>query len=193
MKERNIFLGITGASGVIYGVNILKELHKKGCKTYLSISEWGKELLKYETGLTIEELKKFSHQYFENKNLAAPVSSGSFKLEAVIVAPCSMATLAEIASGYSKSLIGRVADVALKEGRKLILVPRETPLNAIHLQNMLKLSKLGAVILVASPAFYHKPSEIQDLVNFIVGKVLDQLDIKNDLFKRWYGSRCSIK
>lgn len=188
---KKIVIGITGASGSIYAVRLIEELLKRGVFIYIICTENGEKVMKFETSLDIrewvEELKeKYEHVKLENINdLFSGVASGSFKFDAMIILPCSMGTLAEISNGLSKNLLCRAADVALKEDRKLIIVPRETPLNAIHLENMLKLSKLGVSILPAMPGFYHKPQSMEDLINFVVGKILDSLSIENTLFKKW--------
>jgi 4-hydroxy-3-polyprenylbenzoate decarboxylase len=189
-----IVVGITGASGSIYAKILIEELLKKGIYTHVICTENGKKVMKYETSLEIEDWidelkKKYPHIKLEDiNNLFSGVASGSYKFDAAIILPCSMGTLAEISNGLSKNLLCRVADVALKENRKLIIVPRETPLNAIHLENMLKLSRLGVTMLPAMPGFYHKPETMEDLVNFVVGKVLDCLSIENKLFKKWEDS-----
>ncbi len=176
-----IIIGITGASGIIYGVTLLDVLTEK---PFLIMSENGKSLLEIETQYTVEDLKRKAI-YYEDSQLEAPLSSGSFFFDAMVIAPCSVSTLSKIATGFADTLITRCACVALKERRKLILVPRETPLSTIHLQNMASLSQQGVVILPAMPAFYHMPQTVDDLVSFIVGKILDQLNIEHDLFTRW--------
>jgi 4-hydroxy-3-polyprenylbenzoate decarboxylase len=194
-------IAITGASGSIYGVGLLKYLLKKGHKVYLTITKEGGLILKDEVGYewqghekTIErkikndlKLKRANLHYFNEGNLYAPMSSGSVEVDAMIVIPCSMKALSGIAHGYANNLVERAADVIIKEGRTLIIVPRETPLNVIHLKNMLTLSEIGVRIIPAMPAFYSKPKNIDDLVDFIIGKVLDSLGIENNLFKRWKG------
>ena len=188
---KKIVVGITGASGSVYAVRLVEELLGKGIAVHIICTENGKKVMKYETGVDLEqwvqELKqKCSHVQLEDiNNLFAGVASGSYKFDAVVVIPCSMGTLAEISSGLSKNLLCRVADVALKESRKLIIVPRETPLNPIHLENMLKLARLNVTILPAMPGYYHMPQTIQDLIDFVVGKVLDNLCIENSLFEKW--------
>ncbi|SHJ27397.1 4-hydroxy-3-polyprenylbenzoate decarboxylase [Geosporobacter subterraneus DSM 17957] len=188
---KKIVVGITGASGSIYAKILIEELLKRGIYTHVICTENGKKVMKYETSLDIDEWmealkEKYSHVKPEDiNNLFSGVASGSFKFDAVVILPCSMGTLAEISNGLAKNLLCRVADVALKENRKLVIVPRETPLNAIHLENMLKLSRLGVTILPAIPGFYHKPETLEDLVNFVVGKILDNLSIENTLFKKW--------
>jgi 4-hydroxy-3-polyprenylbenzoate decarboxylase len=176
-----IVIGITGASGVIYGIRLLEVLQEE---KFLIISENGKKLVREETNHHIEDLKSKTH-YYEDHQLDAPLASGSFLFDAMVVVPCSVSTLSKIASGIADTLITRCATVALKERRKLILVPRETPLNTIHLQNMTFLSMQGVVILPPVPAFYSVPQSIDDTINFVVGKILDQLGISHDLFKRW--------
>lgn len=194
-------VAITGASGSIYGVRLLRYLLTERHTIYLIITKEGSFILKEEVGLDWREdliekeiekkikkdlrLREADLHYFREDNLSAPISSGSFKVDAMIVIPCSMKSLSGIACGYANNLVERAADVMLKEGHTLILVPRETPLNTIHLRNMLILTEMGAKMIPAMPAFYNHPETMDDLVNFIVGKVLDSLDIENSLFRRW--------
>lgn len=179
-------VAITGASGVVYGKRLLEVLKGK-VEVHLIVSKKGEQLIEYELMTTRDELKGLADFVYDEDNLMATLASGSFQADAMIIIPCSMKTLAGIASGYSENLILRAADVALKERRKLVLVPRETPLNSIHLSNLLKLSMQGAVIIPAMPAFYYMPKKVSDLVDFIVGKVLDSLGIEHKLFDRWMG------
>lgn len=196
--DKKYTVAITGASGSIYGIRLVEELLKAGCHVNLVISETGKDVLLHETGIdlhgTEEEAGKKAMKYFkkkgsitifDNSNLFASISSGSHKTDGMIVSPCSMGALGRIASGHSQKLIERTADVMLKEKRHLIIVPRETPLNQIHLENMLKLSKMNVDIVPAMPAFYQRPKTVDDLVNFVVGKVLDLTGIEHKLFERW--------
>ncbi len=186
-----IVVGITGASGSIYAKRLIEELLKKDIYTHIICTDTGKKVMKYETGIDLEQwVEELSKQYGHLKledinNLFAGVASGSYKFDAVVILPCSMGTLAEISNGLAKNLLCRVADVAIKENRRLIMVPRETPFNAIHLENMLKLSRLGVTILPAMPGFYHMPETMEDLIDFVVGKVLDSLSIENMLFEKW--------
>lgn len=188
---KKIVVGITGASGSIYAKRLIEELLSKGVYTHIICTDYGKKVIEYETSIELEkwvqELKRqYSHVQLEDiNNLFAGVASGSYKFDAAVIIPCSMGTLAEISNGFAKNLLCRVADVALKESRKLIIVPRETPLNAIHLENMLKLARLNVTILPAMPGYYHMPQTMQDLIDFVVGKVLDCLSIENTLFKKW--------
>ncbi|HYE10050.1 MAG TPA: flavin prenyltransferase UbiX [Patescibacteria group bacterium] len=188
---KKIVVGITGASGSIYAKRLVEELLKKDIYTHIICTDTGKKVMKYETGIDLEQWveelsKQYSHLMLEDiNNLFAGVASGSYKFDAAVILPCSMGTLAEISNGLAKNLLCRVADVALKESRRLIIVPRETPFNAIHLENMLKLSRLGVTILPAMPGFYHMPQTMEDLIHFVVGKVLDSLSIENTLFKKW--------
>jgi 4-hydroxy-3-polyprenylbenzoate decarboxylase len=182
----HLIVAITGASGVEYGINLIKYLSTRQDLTFdLVISEEGKILIQHESTSSIDELSSAAANYYDNTDIAAPISSGSKKFDAMIIVPCSCSTLAKIAQGISDNLITRTASVAIKENRKLILVPRETPLSVIHLKNMTKLAKADVCILPAMPAFYPKPGEINDLLNFIAGKILDQLKIENDLYQRW--------
>jgi len=192
-------IAITGASGAPYGLRLLQELVKGGHTVSLCMSREGISILHDETGLMLKgsetdiqnilertlRAEKGQFRYFEEENLYAPIASGSSKVDAMIVIPCSMKTLASIAHGFASNLIERAADVMLKEKRKLIIVPRETPLSAVHLRNMLALAELGCHIIPAMPAFYHHPKNIQDMVDFIVGRVMDSLGLENDLSPRW--------
>ena len=196
-------LALTGASGAAYGIRLMAELLSRGDDTTIVISPSGFLLLKEELGIecTPEDAAEKLRAHLGSKpwgkalkgvlsvvrhdDLMAGVASGSFMLKAMIICPCSMGTLARVATGTSGNLIERAADCMLKEKRTLVLVPRETPLNEIHLENMLKLSRMGAVILPAMPAFYTKPASIDEMVDFIAGKVLDILGIENNLYKRW--------
>ncbi|KPJ97741.1 MAG: aromatic acid decarboxylase [Nitrospira bacterium SG8_35_4] len=195
---KSYIVAISGASGSIYGIRLLEELLNQSENIHLCISAQAFSILKTETGIdwsanTPSSIEKKIQKhyaakniyYHSNDNLAAPVASGSFLAGVMFVVPCSMKTLAGIASGYATNLIERAADVTLKEGRKLILSPREMPFSAIHLGNMLKLSRMGAVIAPPVPAFYQKPKNINDIIDFVVGKILDSAGISHDLFKRW--------
>lgn len=187
-KYDRIVIGFSGASGIIYGIRLLEILHSINIQTYLIISEWAKKNIAIETDKTLEYVKSLSAVNYENFKLDASVSSGSFLHDGMVIVPCSMKSLSSIANGYDDTLISRAASVTLKESRKLILVPRETPLSRIHLENMIKLQDAGAIILPAMPGFYHKPRTINEIVDHLVGKILDQLKIKHDLFKRWKDS-----
>ena len=178
-------MAITGSSGVIYGIRMLESLSKLKVETHLVLSEWGAKNIKIETDKTAEYVKTLATQCYEEDNMAAPISSGSLRTDGMAIIPCSMKTLASIANAFDDSLVSRAAGVCIKEHRKLVVVPRETPLSKIHLQNMGKLADAGAVVLPAMPGFYHRPKSLDDLINHIVGKVLDQFEIEHHLFKRW--------
>lgn len=180
-----ILLTISGASGSIYGIRLLEELIKSKVEVHLVVSNNAKKILQHETKNKYEDLKKKTTFVYENNDLFSPPASGSFQIDGMVVAPCSMKTLSAIANGYGDTLISRAASCCLKEGKKLVIVIRETPLDLPGIKNMLSAKKSSAVILPAMPAFYHKPNNIEDLVDFIVGKVLDQFNIKHSLFKRW--------
>jgi flavin prenyltransferase len=182
-----LVVAITGASGVIYGIRTLEVLKKVKVETHLIMSEWGSKNVKIETDRTAEYVRSLATKCYEDGNMAAPMSSGSFKTDGMAVVPCSMKTLASIANAFDDSLVSRAAGVCIKEQRKLVLVPRETPLSKIHLDNMSKLADAGAVILPAMPGFYHRPKTMNELIDHVVGKVLDQFDIDHGLFKRWGG------
>jgi 4-hydroxy-3-polyprenylbenzoate decarboxylase len=195
---KQIIVAITGASGSVYGLRLVEELLKADCRVTLLLSRSGLEVLRYETGLEWEgstsERKQLMRDYFggarklehyDEKDMFAPPASGSSVPDAMVIAPCSMGTAGRIAAGSSDNLIERVADVVLKERRDIILVPRETPLNRIHLENLLALSRAGAHILPAMPAFYHRPKTVEELVDYVIGKVLDSLGVRHKLFQRW--------
>ena len=184
-KHDKIVIVFSGASGIIYGIRILEILHSIKIQTYLIISEWAKKNIEIETDKTLEYVKSLSSVNYDNFKLDASVSSGSFLHDGMVIVPCSMKSLSSIANGYDDTLISRAASVTLKESRKLIIVPRETPLSRIHLENMIKLQEAGAIILPAMPGFYHNPSTIDEIIDHLVGKILDQLKIEHDLFKRW--------
>ncbi len=182
-----LVVGVSGGSGVIYAIRLLEILSTLKVDLHLIVSRWARECIRLESDKSINYLSSLANNIYDNDNLAAAPSSGSFKTDGMIIIPCSMKTLASIANGYDDNLITRAATVSIKEGRKLVLVPRETPLTAIHLENMLKLARLGIIILPAMPGFYHKPKNIDELLNHIVGKILDQFGIEHEIFKRWKG------
>ena len=186
-----LVVGISGASGVIYGLRTLEILHSMEIETHVVLSQWGEKNIEIETDKTIEYVRSLATALYRNDSLAAPISSGSFLHSGMIIVPCSMKTLASIANGYDETLISRAAGVTLKESRLLVVVPRETPLSRIHLQNMLKLAEAGAVILPAMPGFYHKPTSLQDMVDHLVSKIIDQFNIRNNLSRRWGSVRSS--
>ena len=179
-------VAMTGASGAIYGKRLLETLKEKGVETHLVISHAAEQVIAQELRTPKKELEKLANHTYEIDDWTAPMISGSFRTDGMVVIPCSMKTLAGIAQGYSDNIILRSADVVLKEQRKLILVPRETPLTAIHLRNMLELAKQGVMVVPAMPAYYHQPEKIGDLVDFVVGKVLDLMGIEHSLYTRWH-------
>jgi 4-hydroxy-3-polyprenylbenzoate decarboxylase len=181
---KKIIAGISGASGSILGIRLLQELKGKA-ETHLIITDTAKKILEHETGFTIKQVEKLATKSYSNSDFFAPAASGSFKTEGMVIIPCSMKTLAGIASGFSDNLLLRCADVTLKERRKLVLVARETPLSYIHVKNMETVSQSGAIILPPVLSFYSKPKSIDDMVNHIVGKTLDMLGFENTLYKRW--------
>lgn len=186
-KNMRIIVGITGASGSIYGIRLLEVLKEKACEVHAVVTNSGYEVIQYECGITKAELEKKADALYEIDDIGAAIASGSFKNDLMVIVPCSMKTLGSIANGISDNLLTRAADVTLKEGRPLLLVPRETPIHAIHLENMLKLSRLGVKIIPASPGFYHKPETLAELIDMLVGKICDIMKLENHLFKRWHG------
>lgn len=184
-----LVVGITGASGIVYAVKFLEYLKGlRDVEVFSTISKGALNVIKAETDYTLKYIKSLADSFYMDDDFGAPIASGSFFVDGVVIVPASMKTVSAISMGYADNLITRAADIALKEKRKLVLVPRETPLNAIHLENMLKLAKLGAIILPACPGFYSKPETVDDLINFIVGRILDVLGIHHNLYKRWQGA-----
>lgn len=197
-RIQHVFLALSGASGSLYGLKLAEELHRSGCRLTVAASVSGQLVCREETGLDLSGDPKAATERLCSQlgiegdvsvvapdDLFAGAASGSAAPDAMVVVPCSMGALARIAGGISSNLIERAADVMLKERRPLLLVPRETPFNEIHLENMLKLARCGACILPAMPAFYHRPESIADLVDFLVGKIMDQLGVQHQLYRRW--------
>ena len=196
MTDRPLVMAITGASGAPYAVRLLESLIAANRSVQLIVSAHGLRLLRTESDIaSMDALRERVGetgwdrcvQTFDDADRGAPPASGSALSAGMVICPCSMGTVAAIAMGTSRSLVERAADVALKERRKLILVPRETPLSAIHLENMLRVTRAGALVMPAAPGFYHRPSKIDDLVNFVVARVLDHLDVPHTLSARWGG------
>lgn len=196
-RIRHFIVAITGASGAVYGLRLISELLRAGERVSLILTDAGRQVLLHETGLDwaekANERQRQVQEHFSSiaidclatDNFFSGVASGSAAADGMVVIPCSMGTAGRIAAGLSGNLLERAADVMLKERRPLLLVPRETPFNTLHLENLLRLSRAGAVIIPAMPGFYHGPQTIDDLVDFLVGKVLDQLQVEHVLFKRW--------
>jgi 4-hydroxy-3-polyprenylbenzoate decarboxylase len=180
-----IVVGITGASGAIYGIKLLEELKAQKVESHLIISKWAERTIVEETSFSIEDVYRLAGIVYEENDLGAAISSGSFRHHGMVIAPCSMKTLAAIAQGFDYNLIARAAGVTIKEQRKLVLLVRETPLSTIHLRNMLELAKLGVIINPPIPSFYNKPQNVEQIVNQSVGRVLDHFGIKNSLVNRW--------
>ncbi len=186
-KPQRLIVGITGATGTIFGVRILQMLHGSGVETHLVMSKWAARTLTHETPYSIKEVQELATQSYASGDQGAAISSGSFVTLGMVIAPCSMRTLAAIAHGLGDNLVHRAADVILKERRKLVLVVRESPFNEIHLENMLKLAHMGVVILPPVPAFYNHPQSLDDMINHISMRVVDQFDIHLDVMNRWDG------
>jgi len=184
VSER-IIVGITGASGVLYGVRSLELLREKGFETHLIVSPAGKQVVELETDYKVRDVEAMASRTYDDKDLAAPVASGSYLTGGMVIAPCTMKTLSGVANSYASNLIERAADVTLKEKRKLVLVVRETPLHKGHLRLMSQAADMGAHILPPIPAFYHRPVTIDDIIDQTIGKILDFLGIEHALFKRW--------
>ena len=179
-------VGITGASGTIYGVRLLETI--LGSKTVI-VSADAAKLAKTELGMSRRDIHALADEHFENDDLEAPISSGSVRFDSMVIAPCTTSTMSKISCGIADNLITRVASVALKERRKLVILIRETPLSTIHLWNMERLSAAGATIMPACPAFYPKPKKVDEVVDFVVGRVLDELGMENSLYSRWAGKK----
>jgi 4-hydroxy-3-polyprenylbenzoate decarboxylase len=186
-KPTRLIVGITGATGTIFGVRLLQMLHGSGVETHLVVSKWAARTLTHETPHSLKYVQNLATQSYGIGAQGAAISSGSFVTLGMVIAPCSMRTLAAIAHGLGDNLIHRAADVILKERRKLVLVVRESPFNEIHLENMLKLARMGVVILPPVPAFYNNPQNLDDMINHITMRVIDQFDIHLDVMNRWDG------
>jgi 4-hydroxy-3-polyprenylbenzoate decarboxylase len=186
-KPTKLIVAITGATGTIFGVRLLQMLQGSGVETHLIMSKWGARTLVHETDYTVEQVERMATRHYPLGDQGAKISSGSFTTLGMVIAPCSMRTLAVIANGLGDNLIHRAADVILKERRKLVLVVRESPFNDIHLENMLKLSRMGVVILPPVPAFYNHPQNLDDMINHVAMRTLDQFDIHLDVMNRWDG------
>ena len=194
---KNLVVAITGASGSRYALRLLDVLLAADCRVHLTISPAAVQVMQCEAGIDLDlacldlgqlvchEVPPGSILYHHFRDFSAGIASGSFPTDGMVICPCSMGTLSSIATGLSSNLIHRAADVHLKERRRLIVVPRETPLGTIQLENMLRLNKAGAIVLPAMPGFYHQPNTIDDLVDFVVGRICDQLDIERELIRRW--------
>ncbi|MEA2218896.1 MAG: flavin prenyltransferase [Solirubrobacteraceae bacterium] len=182
-----LVVGITGATGTIIGVRILRALREFEVETHLVISRWGRATLEYETELKAADVHALADHVYAPGDQFAQISSGSFHTDGMIIAPCTMKTLAAVRNGYGDDLIARAADVTLKERRRLVLVPRELPLSEIHLENMLGLARMGAVIAPPMPAFYNRPATIEDIVTHVAARVLDQFGLELPQARRWAG------
>ena len=183
-----LIIGLSGASGVIYGIRLLEVLAKKpDIETHLVVSKAAEVNIRTETEYKVDDVKAMATNCYDVSDTGARLASGSFKRDGMIVAPCSVKTMAALAHSYNENLLVRAGDVTLKEGKKLILLVRETPFHMGHLENMARLCRMGATIMPPVPAFYHKPKTIDEIINHIVGKTLDMFDIEHQLFKRWSG------
>ncbi|HWQ78429.1 MAG TPA: UbiX family flavin prenyltransferase [Anaerovoracaceae bacterium] len=191
MKDkRRIIVAITGASGTTYGIRLLEALRRhEEIEIHLIVSPWAEENIKIETDYNMDRILELAHYHYRNEEMAARIASGSFRVSGMVVIPCSMKTLAAISCGFADNLTARAADVMLKERRTLIIVPRETPFNAIHLENMLRLARMGVSIAPPIPSFYHKPESIDDLISHFTGRVLDLLEIDHEMAGRWNGGQ----
>ncbi|MEK0097164.1 non-oxidative hydroxyarylic acid decarboxylases subunit B [Streptomyces sp. A475] len=184
-----LVVAMTGATGAPFGVRLLEVLGELGVETHLIVSRWARATLTQETGLSVREVQAMASVCHSPDDQGASISSGSFRVDGMVVVPCSMKTLAAVRTGYGDGLIGRAADVMLKERRRLVLVARETPLSAVHLENMLELTRMGATVMPPVPAFYNHPASVADLVDHIVARVLDQFGLDMPAAKRWQGLR----
>lgn len=180
-----LVVGMTGATGAVLGIRLLEVLRDLDVETHLVLSDWARATIKMETDHTVNDVRALASHAYSARDLAAGISSGSFRTDGMVVCPCSMKTLSAIRIGFSDNLITRAADVTLKERRKLVLVAREAPLSEIHLDNMQYLARMGAVIFPPTVAYYARPTSIDEVTDYVVGRVIDQLGIEHDLIKRW--------
>ncbi len=187
MAAKRLIVGMTGATGVVFGVRLLQALREAEVETHLIVSKWAQRNLAHETGTELDTIRALADVCHAPGDMGATLSSGSFRTDGMVVIPCSVSTLAAIANGTASHLVHRAADVAMKEQRKLVLVVRETPFSTIHLENMLRLSRMGVTILPPVPAFYNHPETVADIVDHVVARVLDQFGISAGFAKRWDG------
>ncbi len=183
--QNRLIVGISGASGIVYGLRVLKTLRDLGVETHLVMSKSAEVTLAYETNLKVKELKDLASVVYNNADIGAAISSGSFKTAGMVIAPCSIRSVSEIASGVTSSLLTRAADVVLKERRRLVLMVRETPLHVGHLRTLTAVSEMGAIVAPPVPGFYAMPQSLDDMIDHTVGRVLDLFDIENGLVRRW--------
>ena len=181
-----VVIGISGASGVGYGIRLLQVL--QGSVIHLVMTDSARKIIEVETDFSPEDVEDLADHVYAEDDFTAPIASGSYRFDAMVIIPCSMKTLAEVASGMSDNLIGRSAEICLKDRRKLVIVPRETPLSLIQLKNMVSVTEAGAVVLPACPAFYSRPQNLDDLIDVLVGRVLDSIGVENNLYPRWKGN-----
>jgi 4-hydroxy-3-polyprenylbenzoate decarboxylase len=187
-----LIVGMTGATGAAFGVRLLENLRElPGVETHLVLSRWARTTIELETGLSVAEVSALADVTHPPEDQGATISSGSFTTDGMVIVPCSMKTLAGIRAGYAEGLVGRAADVVLKERRKLVLVPRETPLSEIHLENMLALARLGVQMVPPMPAFYNHPASVDDIVDHITARILDQFELPAAAARRWEGMRAA--
>lgn len=181
-----VVVGISGASGVGYGIRLLQVL--QGMVIHLIMTDSARKIIEVETDFSPADVEDLADNVYAEDDFTAPIASGSYRFDAMVIIPCSMKTLAEVASGMSDNLIGRSAEICLKDRRKLVIVPRETPLSLIQLKNMVSVTEAGAVVLPACPAFYSRPQNLDDLIDVLVGRVLDSIGVENNLYPRWKGN-----
>jgi len=186
-------VGVSGASGAIYGIRALQVMKKCGVETHLILTDAAQETIRLETDFSTGDVQELASEVHQVGDLTSKLASGSFPTDGMLVIPCSMKTLAGVASGYSDNLLLRAADVTIKERRRLVLVVRETPLSLIHLENMIRVARAGAVVLPAMPAFYHRPRTVDELVDQVVGKALDLLGVEHDLTRSWEGPKKTVR
>lgn len=189
-KAVRVVIAMTGATGATIGIRMLEVLGQLGVETHLILSDWARATIKLETDTTVDEVRALASQAYSARDLAAGISSGSFRTDGMVVCPCSMKTLSAIRIGYSDNLITRAADVTLKERRRLVLVAREAPLSEIHLENMHYLARAGAVIFPPTVAYYSRPTSVDEVTDYVVGRVIDQLGIEHCLINRWKDDQC---
>lgn len=187
-----IVVGVSGASGAVYGFELLRRLHELGHEVHAVISSYGMHILRHECGVGKRDIVPFVHALYEHGDMGAPIASGSFRMDAMAVVPCSMRSLAAIASGLAGDLLCRAADVMIKERRNLVLAVRETPLSTLHLENMLKLARTGVGIMPLCPGFYHHPESLHELVDMMVGRIMDSLGVENAICSRWNGMSAPV-